>query len=366
MKQTITLTLLIVACLTVVPSIAQGRYRDGMNLYQYVRSAPTNYVDWNGAAAQNTSAQASQATPRIRQPSQPPEPKLLPTNTQLVRMPNDAKRRQAIRKHRKARIDYMIDKLVKVCRQKGAVKNANGPLTQSADCCTKPICEKEAEAIAEAYNAMWEKYAYHPKSFGLTPPPPLMQDGGEINAGWRCDHWAQFTWETVQGLKKKRENGKKKLKCWKFARAGNVHWEDLDKHRKRKKGDRDYSEGWSKYAAEHPEYKHSFGTNHNWVTATVGRKAVADSKYTVRLDPWTAGPRNFIWTQKEHGWKSGYIATGNGKTRGDGMINVLSIDPPSKQHDGPPGSPDPDGRPYNIRPNANDWPGGTATVGLEK
>ena len=45
MKRTNTLTLLILACLTAIPSIAQARYRDGMNLYEYVRSSPTNHVD---------------------------------------------------------------------------------------------------------------------------------------------------------------------------------------------------------------------------------------------------------------------------------------------------------------------------------
>lgn len=64
MKRTTMLTLLTIACLTTIPSIAQARYRDGMNLYEYVRSAPTNHVDWNGAAAQSTSKPASQPTSR--------------------------------------------------------------------------------------------------------------------------------------------------------------------------------------------------------------------------------------------------------------------------------------------------------------
>jgi hypothetical protein len=51
MKRTTALALLGLACLAAMPSIAHARYRDGMNLYQYVRSSPTSYVDWNGAAA---------------------------------------------------------------------------------------------------------------------------------------------------------------------------------------------------------------------------------------------------------------------------------------------------------------------------
>ena len=45
MKRTITLTLLALACLTAIPSIAQARYRDGMNLYEYVRSEPVGHGD---------------------------------------------------------------------------------------------------------------------------------------------------------------------------------------------------------------------------------------------------------------------------------------------------------------------------------
>jgi len=55
MKRKVTLVLLGLACLAVMPSIAQARYRDGMNMYQYVRSSPIGYVDWSGAAAQPTS-----------------------------------------------------------------------------------------------------------------------------------------------------------------------------------------------------------------------------------------------------------------------------------------------------------------------
>ena len=48
MKRTTTLTLLTVACLMTIPSIAQGRYRDGMNLYEYVRSEPVAGRDPTG------------------------------------------------------------------------------------------------------------------------------------------------------------------------------------------------------------------------------------------------------------------------------------------------------------------------------
>jgi len=41
MKRTTFLILLGLACLMVAPSLAQARYRDEMNLYQYVQSAPT-------------------------------------------------------------------------------------------------------------------------------------------------------------------------------------------------------------------------------------------------------------------------------------------------------------------------------------
>ena len=48
MKRMDTLTLLALACLTAIPSIAQARYRDGMNLYEYVRSEPVGRVDPSG------------------------------------------------------------------------------------------------------------------------------------------------------------------------------------------------------------------------------------------------------------------------------------------------------------------------------
>ena len=51
MKRTTVLVLLALACLMAMPAIAQARYRDGMNLYQYVRSSPTRYVDPAGLQA---------------------------------------------------------------------------------------------------------------------------------------------------------------------------------------------------------------------------------------------------------------------------------------------------------------------------
>lgn len=48
MKRTTTLALLVLTCLTAMPSIAQARYRDGMNLYEYVRSQPVDGRDPTG------------------------------------------------------------------------------------------------------------------------------------------------------------------------------------------------------------------------------------------------------------------------------------------------------------------------------
>lgn len=48
MKRTTLLAALGLACLVAVPSVAQARYQDEMNLYQYVRSRPTNLVDPKG------------------------------------------------------------------------------------------------------------------------------------------------------------------------------------------------------------------------------------------------------------------------------------------------------------------------------
>ena len=48
MKRTTALALLGLACLMAMPSIAQARYRDGMNLYQYVGSNPVAYTDPTG------------------------------------------------------------------------------------------------------------------------------------------------------------------------------------------------------------------------------------------------------------------------------------------------------------------------------
>ena len=45
MKRRITLALLGLACLMAMPSTAEARYADGMNLYEYVQSAPTGSVD---------------------------------------------------------------------------------------------------------------------------------------------------------------------------------------------------------------------------------------------------------------------------------------------------------------------------------
>lgn len=48
MKRMTTLTLLALACLIAMPTIAEGRYRDGMNLYEYVQSRPTIANDPDG------------------------------------------------------------------------------------------------------------------------------------------------------------------------------------------------------------------------------------------------------------------------------------------------------------------------------
>ena len=48
MKRTTTLALLALTCLTAIPSIAQARYRDGMNMYEYVRSEPIRHRDPSG------------------------------------------------------------------------------------------------------------------------------------------------------------------------------------------------------------------------------------------------------------------------------------------------------------------------------
>ena len=51
MKRNTTLILIALICLLTIPSVAHGRYRDGMNLYQYVESRPTTHVDPNGEAS---------------------------------------------------------------------------------------------------------------------------------------------------------------------------------------------------------------------------------------------------------------------------------------------------------------------------
>jgi len=48
MTKTSTPALLALACLLAMPSLAQARYSDGMNLYQYLESNPTNYPDPTG------------------------------------------------------------------------------------------------------------------------------------------------------------------------------------------------------------------------------------------------------------------------------------------------------------------------------
>jgi len=51
MRHALIAFVLAVAALLIAPSPARAMYRDGMNLYQYVRSQPIRYVDWNGAQA---------------------------------------------------------------------------------------------------------------------------------------------------------------------------------------------------------------------------------------------------------------------------------------------------------------------------
>ena len=67
------------------PSVGGGfvprdQYADGMSLYQYVRSAPPNYVDWNGAQASSTTT--SPTTPGIASTqTAPDEPSSAPSTS---------------------------------------------------------------------------------------------------------------------------------------------------------------------------------------------------------------------------------------------------------------------------------------------
>ena len=54
MKRTTALALLGLACLMAVPNVAHARYRDGMNLYQYVQSRPISATDPDGRLARET------------------------------------------------------------------------------------------------------------------------------------------------------------------------------------------------------------------------------------------------------------------------------------------------------------------------
>jgi len=303
------------------------QYADGMNLYEYVRSNPVKGRDPMGLQTTGMAIPGGWS------------------RKQLMRLQNDNLRRMAIRLKSDNRLAFFKKKLRKLCTKK-STDNASKGAKKLKDCCTVETCEKEADAIARAYNNMWEKYAYHPRSFGLTPPPPLSQDNGPVHAGWMCNHWSRFTWEAVNGLDKK-----KGLKCWKFARAGHVEWTPGP---------------GSKIIGSGVEWEYAI--THNWVTATVGHKVAADGKYTVRLDPWN-NRRLFIYTEKDHTtpsgakFKSGYIARGSSKTRRpDRLTDVRVIDPPKGTHDGPPSV----FENYWIKFDPKIWPGKTATVGLEK
>ena len=300
-------------------------YIEGMNLYESRRSNHVGRVDWRGLAS---TKQTKKHTLSAKE---------------LMDKKDDATRRDAIKAKRVDRLKFFKQELRKLCTEK-STKNATPKwITKPEDCCKMDTCKAEADAIAEAYNAMWEKYAYYPKSYGLEDKSAPAQDDEDVHAGWLCNHWARFTWEAMEALDKKR----KSLKCWRFARAGHVEW--------KKKGD-----------------ARSFGETHNWVTATVGQKAVADGKYTVRLDPWNYR-RRFIYTEKDHRdedgnlFKSGYIALKSGAERTGLLLNIRVINAPKGKLVGPNGGPAPPRKfgAFWYRIDKNLWPGKTATAGLE-
>ena len=308
-------------------------YIEGMNLYESRRSNHVGRVDWRGLASTKP----------------PKETKKRPcwSRKQLMRLQSDSLRRMAIRLKSDKRLAFFEKELRKLCT-KESTDNASKGVKKKQDCCTEKICGEEADVIARAYNNMWEKYAYHPRSFGLTPPPPLKQDSGPIHAGWMCNHWSRFTWEAVNGIGKK-----KGLKCWKFARAGHVKWTPGP---------------GKKIIGGGVDWKYAI--THNWITATVGQKPVADGKYTVRLDPWN-NRRQFIYTQKDHTnesgfrFESGYIARGSSRTRHpDRLEDIRVINPPKGRREGPPAVFK--RRPAFVEFDPDIWPGKTATVGLEK
>lgn len=321
-----------------------NQYADGMNLYEYVRSNPVGYVDPMGLAATKTGTQSAK--------------KRTLSEKELMGMKDDAARRDAIKSKRGDRLEFFKQELKKLCTNESAKKATPKRAVKKEDCCTKEKCKKEADAIAEAYNAMSEKYAYHPNSWGLQTRPPAQDSAKwDVVAGWQCHHWARFTWEAMQEVKKK------KVKCWRFARAGAVEWVRLRDPSDRKKTlEKKMLAGiYGDYMRKKPNLEYTFEIKHNWVTATVGQKVAADGEYTVRLDPWSP-KRQFIYTQKNHGkYNSGYIARRAGETRDRFLLDIRSINPPKGKHDGPSAI----FRNHYYR-FGDIWPKGTATVGLEK
>ncbi|MBT3200589.1 MAG: hypothetical protein HN350_11805 [Phycisphaerales bacterium] len=343
-------------------------YVDGNNLYENRRSNPINRADWRGAASEKI-AKAQ------------PKPKLTPVAAAQKKLePKLAAIRKKIAEGSGKRIKSMTDKLKTVCAKKAAIADAKKG--QKTNCCTKTLCEEEAATIAVAYNAMWEKYAYNSKSYGMQPTNPdepkmgslFGMDLGVVHAGWMCMQWQRLTWEAVRDLKHGKKGEEKDMKCWKFGRAGAGVWKNLKDPNILK------DEYWAGVVKARPNKDYRFESTHNWVTATVGSKAKPDGKSTLLLDPWYNGnPRKFIFTTEEHkGYTAAYFSSwGGDKGRGgpEGMFRRIAVNLPKHHADGIKKTPrdrldgppiDDEGNPYYWGWGADVWPGPTKTVGLKQ
>jgi hypothetical protein len=140
-------------------------------------------------------------------------------------------------------------------------------------------CEEEAERIAQAYVDAWDKWASHPRSYGVEWYKEYVathkanrtdyevisdpQNIGEARAGWLCYHWRAFTYSAMRKLN---------LIEFKVAMSG---------------------------TAIVNSSKDIF-ISHNWVTITVGKDPRMSGECTLILDPWNKPSGPHAYAPGEH------------------------------------------------------------------
>jgi hypothetical protein len=232
----------------------------------FVLETPPNLVDPNGARPK-PSNYVQPPIPRPPEPPLPPEP--LPQQPRLADL----------------LYGELLAKITRLCCD-------CIPVQHGLDIETLSRCYEEATQIANAYRAVWKRWANSPSSWGAYWQGQFRKEmararargdraevkrlasllssdqynWGQVRAGWICSQWRAFTYRALSRLQ---------LRIFHIGIYGQFTM-----------------------AAEGGGYKAA--TQHNWVTITVGNGPRGSGSCTLHLDPWKQPSGPNAYTDAEH------------------------------------------------------------------